>query len=251
MCSAAALSNIGFTSASDQYCENGQFVENNKKIVITIDGPSASGKGTLAKMIAERLGYAHLDTGTLYRAVGFATLEMGGNPSKIEDVKPAISIVKRNLTAELLANPAIRSKQVADAASKVSALGEVREKLLNYQQEFAKNPPGNVGGAVLDGRDTGTVICPEADVKFFVDADVNERARRRFKDLERFNHGITEEQVLIDLKERDERDRNRPISPAKPAEDAYIIDMTTKTPEEGVDEMIAIIREKILSKISG
>lgn len=248
MCSAATLSNIGFSSVSDTNSDNSQITDT-KKIVIAIDGPSASGKGTLAKMIAERLGYAHLDTGTLYRAVGLATLEMEGDPSNIDDVRPAIGIIKRNLTEELLANPAIRRKEVADAASKVSALPEVRKNLLDYQQEFAKNPPGNVGGAVLDGRDTGTVVCPDADVKFFVDADVDERARRRFKDLERFHTDLTQEQVLADLKERDARDRNRPISPAKPAEDAYIIDMTTKTPEEGVEEMISVIMGKILSKV--
>jgi len=220
-----------------------------KKVVIAVDGPSASGKGTLGKMLAERLNYAYLDTGALYRVVGLATLEMGGDPSKIEDVRPALKIVIRNLTQELLSNPEIRKKEVADASSKVAVLPEVRAALLEYQREFAKNPPGEVGGAVLDGRDIGTVVCPNADVKFFIDADVEVRAARRFKDMQKFYPNITEEQVLADLKARDDRDRNRKDSPTKAADDAISLDMTAMTPDEGVSSMVSSIKDKMLSDV--
>jgi len=153
------------------------------KIVIAVDGPAASGKGTLARKIAERLGYAYLDTGALYRAVALATLEIAGDPSRIEDVKPAVGIIKRNLTQELLSSHALRRPDVSEAASKVAALPEVRSELLEFQREFAKNPPGDVGGVVLDGRDIGTVVCPGADIKLFVTATPEERARRRFQGI--------------------------------------------------------------------
>ncbi len=220
-----------------------------KKVVIAIDGPSASGKGTLGRMLAERLNYAYLDTGSLYRAVGLATLELKGDPSKIEDVRTAIGIVIRNLTPELLASPFLRSSEASDASSKVAALPEVREALIDYQRDFAQNPPNGVGGVVLDGRDIGTVICPDADMKFFIDADIEERARRRFNELKVKSSLITPADVLKDMQERDLRDSTREVAPTKPADDASIIDMTDKTPAEGLDSMIEEIKEKILSNI--
>lgn len=224
-------------------------IDSNKKVVIAVDGPSASGKGTLGKMLAERLNYAFLDTGALYRAVGLTTLMLGGDPAKVEDVVPAIKIIKKNLTEELLSSPEIRKKEVSDAASKVAAIPYVRSALLDYQREFAKNPPGEVGGAVLDGRDIGTVVCPDADVKFFINADVEVRASRRFNDMKKFYPNMTEEQVLADLKIRDERDANRKDSPTKPADDALVMDMTKDTPEEGVSFMINSIKDKMLKAI--
>src|SRR5262249_1360830 len=118
-----------------------------KKLIITVDGPAASGKGTLPKKLADRLGYAYLDTGALYRPVAMATLEIGGDPSYIQDVAPALDIICRNLTPELLSNPALRTPEVSEAASKVAAHADVRQALLQYQRNFALNPPGLVGGA--------------------------------------------------------------------------------------------------------
>jgi len=223
-----------------------------KKTVIAVDGPAASGKGTLARRLAERLGYAYLDTGALYRAVGLATLETGGNPAQWSDVALAVDIIRRNLTPELLSNPALRTPEVSDAASKVAAIPEVREALLDYQRAFAANPPGNVGGAVLDGRDIGTVICPDADIKFFVTASVEERARRRFEELKATSpdKGATtnQAQVLADLKRRDARDQSRSIAPTLAAADAYVLDTTTLNIAETLDEAINIIRARFLAE---
>lgn len=219
-----------------------------EKIIIAVDGPAASGKGTLAKKLAERLGYAHLDSGALYRAVAMATLEIGGDPTKFVDVEPALNIIKRNLTPELLSSPALRTPEVSEAASKVSSLPEVREALLQYQRDFAKNLPEYVGGVVMDGRDIGTVICPEADIKFFITASVEERARRRFLELRTRNDEDTFEKVLADLTARDLRDQTRKVSPLVAAEDAYILDTTKLDPSETLDEAIGVIRSSFLSE---
>jgi CMP/dCMP kinase len=223
-----------------------------KKIVIAVDGPAASGKGTLARKLAARLGYAYLDTGALYRAVGLATLESGGNPGSWQDVQSAVSIVTRNLTPELLSCPALRTPDVAEAASKVAALPEVRQALLDYQRAFAANPPGHVGGAVLDGRDIGTVICPDADVKFFVTASVEERARRRFEELKATSADkgaiLSQSQVLADLKRRDDRDQSRAVAPTRAAADAYILDTTALSAPQALEQAITVIRAKFLSE---
>ena len=219
-----------------------------QKLVIAVDGPAASGKGTLAKKLADRLGYAYLDTGSLYRAVAMAVLEIGADPTQYAEVAPALEIIKRNLTPELLANPALRSPAVSETSSKVAAIPEVREALLEYQREFAKNPPGFVGGVVLDGRDIGTVVCPEADIKFFVTASVEERAKRRYAELAEKHADITFEKVLEDLKTRDLRDQSRKIAPTLAAEDAYILDTTGLNPAETLDEAIAVIRSRFVSE---
>ncbi len=217
-----------------------------KKIVVTVDGPAASGKGTLARKIAERLGYAYLDTGALYRAVALAALEMGSDPSRIRDVKPAIDIVLRNLTLELLASPALRRPEVSEAASKVAALPEVRQALLDFQRAFAENPPGDVGGAVLDGRDIGTVVCPDADVKFFITANPEERAQRRLKELQWHHPLMTLEKVLADLLHRDQRDSGRELAPTYPADDAYLFDTTKLSAEEVLDSAIYTVQKKLI-----
>jgi cytidylate kinase len=221
--------------------------EPQRKIVIAVDGPAASGKGTLARKLAERLGYAYLDTGALYRAVAFATLEIAGDPSNIRDVEPAIGIVKRNLTMELLANAALRRPDVSEASSKVAALPQVRAALLDFQREFAKNPPEDVGGVVLDGRDIGTVVCPDADIKLFVTATAEERARRRFKELQPRHPHLTLEEVLADLAQRDTRDSSRKVAPTMPANDATMLDTTKLSPAEVLDEATRIVKEKFLT----
>ena len=217
------------------------------KVVIAVDGPAASGKGTLARKMAERLGYAYLDTGALYRAVALAVLDMGGDPASLEDVQPALHIVRRNLTLELLDNPALRRPDVAEGASRVAALPEVRSELLEFQREFAKNPPGDAGGAVLDGRDIGTVVCPEADIKLFVTAAPEERAQRRLKELQWRHPHLTLEKVLAEIVARDERDSGRKVAPTLPADDAYLVDTTKLSATEVLDEATRIVREKFLA----
>jgi cytidylate kinase len=212
-----------------------------RKTVIAVDGPAASGKGTLARRLAERLGYAYLDTGALYRAVGLAALEIGADLSRYEEVEPALAIVKRNLTPELLANPALRAPEVSDASSKVAALPEVRIALLEFQRGFAQNPPHGFGGAVLDGRDIGTVVCPDADIKFYITATAEERARRASG-----RDGGDAGQALAAIKARDLRDETRQHAPSRPAEDAYVIDTTALGVTGVLDEAIAVIRSKFL-----
>ena len=221
--------------------------EAGRKVVIAIDGPAASGKGTLARKMAERLGYAFLDTGALYRAVALAVMEMGGNPANIEDVEPALRIVVRNLTLELLDSPALRRPEVSEGASKVAALPRVREELLELQRQFAKNPPGDAGGAVLDGRDIGTVVCPDADIKLFVTASPEERARRRFKELHLRHPALTLEKVLEDIRARDARDSGRKVAPTVAAEDAQVLDTTSLSPDEVLGAAIRLVQEKFLT----
>jgi cytidylate kinase len=221
--------------------------ETERKIVIAIDGPAASGKGTLARKLAARLGYAFLDTGALYRAVAMATLELGGDPSQISDVEPALGMIRRNLTMELLDSHTLRRPEVSEAASKVAALPEVRSALLEFQRQFAKSPPGNVGGAVLDGRDIGTVVCPDADIKLFVTATAEERAQRRFRELRLRHPQLTLEKVMGDIVARDQRDSSRTVAPTLPADDAYMLDTTKLSPEEVLGEATRVVREKFLT----
>ena len=216
------------------------------KIVIAVDGPSASGKGTLARKMADRLGYAYLDTGALYRAVALATLDLGGDPADFKDVEPALEIIKNNLTPELLESTDLRTHEVSEAASKIAVLPQVRDGLLAYQRDFVQKPPGDVGGAVLDGRDIGTVVFPEADIKFFVTASAEERARRRFEELKSDYPNLTLENVLEDIQQRDQRDSNRKVAPSVAADDACILDTTNLSSDEALEEAVNIVRSKFL-----
>jgi CMP/dCMP kinase len=218
------------------------------KVVIAVDGPASSGKGTLARRLAERLGYAWLDTGALYRAVGYAVMESGGNLSNVRDALAATEMVKRNLTPELLANPALRTSEAGEAASKVAAIPDVRIELLDIQRNFAANPPDGMGGAVLDGRDIGTVVCPNADIKLFVTADVEERARRRHAELLTTPHRADYAVILNDLIRRDERDSTRAVAPTRPADDAYVIDTSRLDAAQTLEEAIGVIRAKFLDE---
>ena len=189
-------------------------------VVIAIDGPAASGKGTLARRIAAHLGYAHLDTGLLYRAVGLKLLRAGVDPADVAAARAAAEA----LDESDLADPELRRDEVANAAGVVAAIPEVRAALFEYQRRFAAAPPGGQPGAVLDGRDIGTVICPNADHKIFVDASVEVRAERRLKELQEKGAGGIPARVLQDMKERDARDRTRAVAPLAPARDALILD---------------------------
>lgn len=202
-------------------------------MIIAIDGPAASGKGTLGKRLAHHYGYRHLDTGVIYRAVAKALLDLGAD---LTDEAQAVAVASE-LDPEKFGNPALKTQQVGDAASVVSAIPRVREVLLNFQRRFAEDPPG----AVLDGRDIGTVICPDADVKIFVVADARVRARRRTLEALARGEVADEAAVLADIIKRDERDQNRPVAPLKPAADAFLLDNSNLDIDGGVRAAIAIV----------
>ncbi|PYC46477.1 (d)CMP kinase [Litorivita pollutaquae] len=193
---------------------------------IAIDGPAAAGKGTISKAVAAHFGFAHLDTGLLYRATGRRTLD-GTSPLE----------AAQNLRAEDLQADDLRTPDVAQAASRVAAIPEVRAALVDFQRAFARR----AGGAVLDGRDIGTVICPEAEAKLYVTANDDIRATRRFKELSGSGHDVTYESVLADLRERDARDSARAAAPLKPAEDAVILDTSQMDIDAAVAQAIAHI----------
>jgi cytidylate kinase len=192
-------------------------------MIIAIDGPAGAGKGTLARRLAAHFHLAYLDTGLLYRAVGHAVLAAGANP---EDPAAATRAAEA-LDPAALDNPALRGDEAANAASKVSAIPAVRAALLAFQRRFAFAPPGGALGAVLDGRDVGTVVCPDADVKLFLTATPEVRAERRVKELRERGLEAIYARVLRDMNERDARDRARAVAPLTPAEDALVLDTST------------------------
>ncbi len=195
--------------------------------VIAIDGPAASGKGMLARRLAAHLGYPHLDTGLLYRAVGVRTLAAGADASDV----PAAVAAAQALTAADLDAPGLRSDAAAQAASRVAALPAVRAALLRFQRDFAAHPPGGAAGVVLDGRDIGTVVCPDAALKLFVTASLSVRAERRQRELRERGLAAIHMQVLQDMQERDARDATRDVAPLEPAKDAVIIDTSGLDPD--------------------
>jgi cytidylate kinase len=198
--------------------------------VIAIDGPAASGKGTLARRLADHYGYAYLDTGSLYRAVAMKVVYSGHDP---HDEAAAIDAAS-HLQDHDLANPKLRQEHVGNAASVISAMPRVREILLDYQRDFAKREDG----AVLDGRDIGTVVCPQADFKVFMTASMDARAERRHRELQGQGIEVVYDSVLADLRERDERDSQRKSAPLKAAEDAIILDTTYMKANEVFEEII-------------
>ena len=218
--------------------------------IITVDGPSGAGKGTLCYALAEKLGYALLDSGAIYRVTALAALQRKTdltNESALAELARHLDIqfIPQNgevniLLANMNVSHLIRTQEVADAASKVAVFPQVRSALLQLQQDFAKND-----GLIADGRDMGTVVFPNAQVKLFLDASAEERAKRRYKQLQ--NKGINGnfEQILAEIKERDFRDRNREVAPLKPADDALLLDSTTLSIGEVIDQALAYIQEKV------
>jgi cytidylate kinase len=194
---------------------------------VAIDGPAAAGKGTIAKAVAAHFRFAHLDTGLLYRAVGAKTLD-GADPVE----------AARNLDPVDLENARLRTPDVAQAASRVAVLPDVRAALTEFQRGFARRP----GGAVLDGRDIGTVICPEAEVKLFVTASAEVRARRRYEELIDKGHDVTLDAVLADVQSRDARDSDRATAPLIPADGAVVLDTSDLSIEEAVATAIAAVQ---------
>lgn len=210
-------------------------------IIIAVDGPVAAGKGTLARKLAGHFGYAYLDTGSLYRACGLRALLEGGDPADpVAAVHAARHITSGDLTAA-----ALRDEATGQAASKVAAIPEVRATLLDWQRDYAANPPGGEPGAVLDGRDIGTVVCPDATVKLYVHASAEVRAHRRWLELRAKGQDVTEAQVLADLQERDARDSARAVAPLKPADDAVLLDTSNLAIEAAFEKARDIITRRI------
>lgn len=214
-------------------------------IVIAIDGPAAAGKGTLAKRLEKHFKLSKLDTGLLYRATGFKVVSQGGDPENADVAEAAA----RALDPAELANPNLRTDEAAQAASKVSAIPGVRAALLDFQRNFAKNPPAlsdgsPAQGAILDGRDIGTTVCPDAEVKLFVTASTEIRAERRFKELQERGLEAIYARVLEDMKERDARDSGRSASPLAAADDALQLD----TSDMDADQAFAAALDFIATK---
>ncbi len=191
--------------------------------IITVDGTAASGKGMLASRIAEHLNYAYLDTGILYRAVGQSVIQNG----YALDTPNAAIDAARKLRIEDFTKIDLRSEELSRAASIVASIPLVRETLIGFQREFANAPPDEKLGAVIDGRDIGTVVCPEADRKIYVDANICVRARRRFKELRERGVDVIYSRILRNMRERDARDMSRSIAPLEPAKDAFVLDTTS------------------------
>ena len=202
-------------------------------MIIAVDGPAAAGKGTLTRALAERYGLPRLDTGVLYRAVAAALLADGQDPSDPD----AAARAAQTLDLSRFADADLRTRGVGEAASVVASIPQVRKALLLFQRAFAARPPG----AVLDGRDIGTVVCPDADVKLFVTASAEARARRRWLELREAGSDAAFETILDDIRRRDERDASRGTSPMRRADDAYLLDTTEMDIEAAFRAAVSII----------
>jgi len=210
-------------------------------VIIALDGPAASGKGTLARRLAEAFNLAYLDTGSLYRATGVATLRAGGDPSNEADAVKAA----KSLDITQFSPADLRTEAAGVAASQVAFIPAVRAALLDFQRNFAKNPPAGKAGVVLDGRDIGTVVCPDADIKIFVEADLETRVRRRVKELQERAENIIEARVVrADMEARDARDKDRSVAPLKAATDAFMLDTSNMTADEAFAKVRAYIDPK-------
>lgn len=207
-------------------------------MIIAVDGPAAAGKGTLARKLSETFGFAYLDTGALYRATALMVLKAGEDPSHSDSAEKASA----SLDLTLLSDPALRTEETGSAASKVAAIPAVRANLLDFQRNFASSPPDGATGSILDGRDIGTVVCPKADLKLYVTASAEERARRRLADEETRGGAADFEQILADVRARDARDMGRADAPLKPAEDAHLLDTTDLDIEAAFDRAAALVR---------
>jgi CMP/dCMP kinase len=209
-------------------------------MIIAIDGPAASGKGTLAKRIARHFGLAHLDTGLLYRAVA-RDVRRGGQAL---DDPAAATAAAASLDPETLDDPALRDRGLGDAASIVAGIPAVRTAILSYQRTFALRPEG----AVLDGRDIGTVVCPDADVKLYVTASAEVRAERRYRERIARGETATLAAVLDEIRTRDARDAGREISPMRPAPDAFLLDTSNLAIEAAFDTAVGVISRKVAQR---
>ena len=220
-----------------------------RKLRIAIDGPSGSGKSTLAKNLAKKMGLVYVDTGALYRTVGLYTMRAGADPKSAAQVAPLLENIKLELVYTEAGqrvilcgedvSDLIRTNEISMYASAVSAHPVVRKFLLEIQKKMAAD-----GNVVMDGRDIGTVIMPEADVKFFLESNTKARAKRRYEELLAKGMNYTEEEIYRDIVKRDENDANRDASPCVPADDAIFLDNSAMTPEETLEKAVGIIIEK-------
>ena len=196
--------------------------------IIAIDGPAAGGKGTLSRNLARALNFAHMDTGALYRAVAYEVLRAGRDPGNAADALSGCALFQEKLetlsASRVLSDPALRDEHVGDAASKLSGIQAVRDRLTDIQRAFAAAPGEGFDGAILDGRDIGTVICPQAQLKLYITANPEIRAQRRMKELQSKGLDVTYRSVLDDIRARDARDTARTAAPMRPAADAVIMD---------------------------
>lgn len=217
----------------------------NKPVVIAVDGTAASGKGTLAKKLARHFNFPHLDSGALYRLTALAVLEKNGDPKNEADaIKGA-----RAIDLSRAGDPAIRTDVVGKAASNVAAIPAVRQALFDFQRDFLLSPPGHADGAVMDGRDIGTVIAPDAVAKLFVDAAPALRAHRRWKELQGMGIDRVEADILTEINARDAADRSRPISPLKQAEDAFLLDTTDLDIDAAFAAALSMVEAKVRSAL--
>ncbi|MFK7838855.1 MAG: (d)CMP kinase [Bdellovibrionales bacterium] len=220
------------------------------KPVIAVDGPAASGKGTVARKLAEELNFAYMDTGILYRAVAFEVIDSGLSIKDKRDCIDAAKIFIKKLknpikNKSLLNNPRLRDDDIGNAASKIATIQDIRNLLNTLQKDFAKNPGIAYKGAVLDGRDIGTIICPNADLKLFITAETEIRSRRRLKELHSKGIAATYGSVLDDMRARDKRDSERNNAPMTQAKDAIIIDNSDLNAEETLEKALEITKERL------
>ena len=209
--------------------------------VIAVDGPAASGKGTLAKKLAAHFNYACLDTGALYRAVARSVIEAGQDPADAAAAMAAAEAFDMARLDEADFAAALRTAETGAAASLVAAVPEVRAAILAGQRRFAETPPGGCAGAVLDGRDIGTVVCPDAARKLYITARPEIRAERRFAELKTQDASLSFDAVLADIEARDARDMNRAVAPLKQADDAHLLDTSDLSIEEAFKAALALV----------
>lgn len=215
--------------------------------VIAIDGPTASGKGTLARRLAATFDCAYLDTGALYRLVALTLIQQGGSPDNETAATKVAENLAGHMTPEMLANPALRSHEMSQASSKVAAYPGVRSALLSAQRQFVAMPPPKpdgtaYAGSVLDGRDIGTHICPQAPIKLYVTATPEVRAHRRFLELQTRSASVNEQAVLVDIKARDDRDTNRALVPLRQADDAILLDTSGLTADQAFEAACKVVQ---------
>lgn len=216
----------------------------NEPFIIAIDGTAASGKGTLARMLAEKLNFSYLDTGKLYRYVGYIVIKNNGNPENEHDALLATNMINNQDIVENLKLKELESDECGNAASKVATFDSVRNELKTFQKNFANSVPSGKKGAILDGRDIGTVICPQANLKLYIDAKVEIRAKRRHKELQSKGISVKYDAVLANMLERDKRDANRQAAPMKAADDALFIDTSFSSIDDAFKEAYSAYLER-------